>query len=84
MVRNTTYITERHSSFQEQVAVTVTIAEVIDAMEVVGFKDQGKEEVADLIKEKFHELVFGNFDVIPEEMSDQIEIIKLVVEYLVN
>jgi len=66
MAGNTASISEQGPSFKEQATVAITVAEVIDAMEVIGFQDQGKEEVAGLIKDKFHELVLGNIDVIPE------------------
>lgn len=63
---------------------SVTIKEVIDAMEVIGFQDQGKEKVAEFIQDKFQDLTLGTIDMIPSEFIEQADSIMSVVEYLVK
>lgn len=82
MAGNIAEISEQGPSFTEQVKISV--AQVIDAMDVIGFQDQGKEKVAELIQDKFNELFLGNIDVIPNEWSEQVDIIMSVVEYLIK
>jgi hypothetical protein len=62
--------------------VNLTVNQIIEAMEIVGFQDQGKEKAIELIQEKFVELLKGNLDIIPSELIEQTESIISVVEYL--
>jgi hypothetical protein len=66
------------------VQATASVTDVINAMEVIGFRDEGKEEVAKLISEKFHDLVTGNIDVIPQDFIEYQEVILTIVDYLKN
>jgi len=62
--------------------VTIGVADIVDAMEVIGFQDQGKKKVIELIKDNFNELANGNTDIIPAELFDLTEQIIEVVDYL--
>ena len=65
-----------------KISVAVSISEIIDAMEVIGFQDQGKEQVAEFIQKKFQDLMLGNTEVIPSEFIEYTETIMSVIEYL--
>jgi hypothetical protein len=61
---------------------TITIENIVNAMDVIGFQDQGREKVAEVIQEKFQDLIQGNLDVIPPEFFELSDIIMTVVDYL--
>ena len=61
---------------------TASVSDIIDAMEVIGFQDQGKEKVAELIQEKFQDLILGNTEVIPSEFIEYTDTIMSVIDYL--
>ena len=65
-----------------QVSATASVSEIIDAMEVIGFQDQSKEKVAEVIQEKFQDLILGKTEVIPSEFIEYTDTIMAVIEYL--
>jgi len=62
--------------------VTLTRENIVNAMDVVGFQDQGREKVIETIQDKFQDLLVGKIDSIPVELIDYSESILSVVEYL--
>ncbi len=80
MSGNTSSVSITMPSLKFQAAVT--ISEVIDAMEVIGFQDQGKEKVAEFIQDKFQDLLLGKTDLIPSEFIEYADTIITVVEHL--
>jgi hypothetical protein len=62
--------------------IKVSIEDIINAMDVVGFQDQGREKVAEVIQDKFQDLILGNIDSIPPELFDSIDRIMEIVGYL--
>mmetsp|Transcript_3153 Transcript_3153/g.3028 ORF Transcript_3153/g.3028 Transcript_3153/m.3028 type:complete len:87 (+) Transcript_3153:371-631(+) len=62
--------------------VNFSVEQIIDAMKVVGFQDQGKEKVIELIQDKYQDLILGNLEVIPTEWVEQADIIMSIVEHL--
>lgn len=63
-------------------SATASISEIIDAMDVIGFQDQGKEKVAEFIQEKFQDLMLGKVEVIPSEFIEYTDTIMTVIDYL--
>ena len=51
-------------------------------MDVIGFQDQGREKVAEVIQDKFQDLVQGHIDVIPPEFFEATDTIMTIVDYL--
>ncbi|MBA6302352.1 hypothetical protein [Colwellia sp. MB02u-14] len=64
--------------------ITFGTEDVINAMEVVGFQDQGRDKVIEIIKDKFQELLQGNTDVIPSELYELTGQIMEVVQQLAS
>jgi hypothetical protein len=60
----------------------ISVEDIINAMEVVGFQDQGREKVAEVIQDKFQELTLGNVDCIPPELFEYTDVIMGVIGYL--
>jgi len=70
-------------SYQAQPAtITLTSEDIINAMEVVGFQDQGREKVIELIQDKFQELVLSKAEAIPTEFIENAESIMDIVNHL--
>jgi hypothetical protein len=44
--------------------ITLGVEDVVNAMNVVGFQDEGRKRVIKVIREQFEELLQGNTDVI--------------------
>jgi hypothetical protein len=63
-------------------SVTLTRETIVNAMDVVGFQDQGRDKVIETIQDKFQELLLGNVDSIPVELIEYSDNIMSVVEYL--
>jgi hypothetical protein len=61
---------------------TITIENIVNAMDVIGFQDQGREKVAEVIQDKFQDLVQGNIDVIPPELFELTDTIMTIVDCL--
>jgi hypothetical protein len=64
--------------------ITFGTEDVVNAMEVVGFQDQGRDKVIEIIKDKFQELLQGNTDVIPSELYELTGQIMEVVQQLAS
>ncbi len=62
--------------------VTFSVEQIIDAMKVVGFQDQGREKVIELIQDKYQDLILGNLEVIPTEWVEQADLIMSIVDHL--
>jgi hypothetical protein len=62
--------------------VNFSVEQIIDAMKVVGFQDQGKEKVIELIQDKYQDLILGNLEVIPTEWIEHADLIMSIVEQL--
>ena len=73
---------EATGSVSEVPNPTITIENIVNAMDVIGFQDQRREKVAEVIQEKFQDLIQGNLDVIPPEFFELSDIIMTVVDYL--
>ncbi|KXJ50929.1 MAG: hypothetical protein AXW17_09770 [Colwellia sp. Phe_37] len=62
--------------------VSASVSEILDVMDVIGFQDQGREKVAEVIHDKFQDLVTGHTGCIPPELFEYADTIMEVVTYL--
>ena len=69
-------------SMTSEMKVTISMEEIVSAMDIIGFQDQGREKVAEVIQDKFQELVLGHTDCIPPELFEYIGTISEIVGYL--
>ena len=69
-------------SMTSEMKVTISMEEIVNAMDVIGFQDQGREKVAEVIQDKFQELILGHTDCIPPELFKYVGTISEIVGYL--
>jgi hypothetical protein len=70
-------------SYQAQSAtITLTSENITNAMDVVGFQDQGREKIIELIQDKFQDLVLGRAEAVPTEFIESAESIMDIVNHL--
>jgi hypothetical protein len=64
--------------------ITLGVEDVVNAMNVVGFQDEGRRRVIKVIREQFEELLQGNTDVIPYDLFELTGQIMEVVQQLAS
>jgi hypothetical protein len=81
---NIANISTKMPSMESEMNVAITIEEIVNAMDVIGFKDEGRDKVAEVVQDKFQELILGNTDCIPPELFEYVDTISEIVRYLLQ